>query len=278
MGSFGFCYLLLIVAMVTADLQFTTVGDVIEALQDPRVRFSIVLSLLTCTVSAILAIWCAVPTAYLMARWGSQAHRPHEARRSGPRRLLVRLVEILFDIPIVLPPLVVGISLLVLFQTPWGRWLDHAVGQLMQSMGFHQIQGITYDVPAVVLAQAVVATALAIRIMRATFERMDPEPEQIALVMGATPSQAFAYVALPQAWNGVVNAGTIAWARSLGEFGPVLVFAGTSRLKTEVLSTTVYLNFSIGNLRGAVTASLLMLVLATVTLIGVQLVAGRTET
>jgi molybdate transport system permease protein len=87
------------------------------------------------------------------------------------------------------------------------------------------------------------------------------------LVSGASKGQAFWLIALPQAWRGVVSALTTAWARSLGEFGPILIFAGTTRMKTEVLSTTVYLNFSMGNLRGAVTASLLMLLLATTVLV-----------
>ena len=166
-----------------------------------------------------------------------------------------------------LPPLVVGISLLVLFQTAPGRWLDLRFAQWMQWLGFPGIQGISYELPAVVLAQFTVATAFAVRIMRATFEQIDPEPERLALSMGATEAQAFSYIGLPQAWPGIIAAFTMAWARSLGEFGPILVFAGTTRMKTEVLSTTVYLNFSIGNLRGAVAASLLTLSLAGIILI-----------
>ena len=69
------------------------------------------------------------------------------------------------------------------------------------------------------------------------------------------------------AWRGCVAAFTLAWARSLGEFGPILVFAGTTRMKTEVLSTTVYLNFQFGNLRGAVSASLILVALAVTVLI-----------
>ena len=60
-------------------------------------------------------------------------------------------------------------------------------------------------------------------------------------------------VVLPEAWPGVLTAGTLAWARALGEFGPLLIFAGTTRNKTEVLSTTVYLELSVGDLAAAVT-------------------------
>jgi molybdate transport system permease protein len=71
----------------------------------------------------------------------------------------------------------------------------------------------------------------------------------------------------------MVAAGTIAWARSLGEFGPILVFAGATRMRTEVLSTTVFLELSVGQLEAAVAVSLVMvgaaiLVLGIVRLLG----------
>jgi len=55
--------------------------------------------------------------------------------------------------------------------------------------------------------------------------------------------------------RGMTHRVTLAWARALGEFGPLLVFAGATRMKTEVLSTTVFLELSIGNLPGAVAVS-----------------------
>ena len=58
----------------------------------------------------------------------------------------------------------------------------------------------------------------------------------------------------------------------LGEFGPILIFAGTARMKTEVLSTTVYLNFQFGNLRGAVSASLILVTLAILVLVLTRLI------
>jgi molybdate transport system permease protein len=70
-------------------------------------------------------------------------------------------------------------------------------------------------------------------------------------------------------------AASIAWARSLGEFGPILVFAGATRMKTEVLPTTVWLELSVGNLEAAVAVSLLMVALAMVMLVAVRLAGER---
>jgi len=69
----------------------------------PEIRYSIKLSLITCTLTTLLSLWIAVPTGYLMSRY----------RFPGKR-----LMDAILDIPIVLPPLVIGLSLLILFQTP----------------------------------------------------------------------------------------------------------------------------------------------------------------
>lgn len=261
MIAIGSAYLVLIVAMLWADWRFTSFAEIGKALNDESIRFSIALSLITCTMSAILSVWVAVPIGYLMSRY----------RFPGKK-----LIDTVLDIPIVLPPLVIGISLLILFQSPAGRWLDGAFSNLMKLIGADGIRGITYEVPAVVLAQFTVAAAFATRTMRVTFEQIDPRPERVALTLGAGHAAAFSRVALPQSYRGMTAAFTLAWARSLGEFGPILIFAGTTRMKTEVLSTSVYLEFSIGNIHGAVAVSMLMVALAMVVLLVTRLLGvGR---
>lgn len=270
MSAFGLLYVAFIVAMIAADFRFANWRDIQASLSDNQVQFSIYLSLITCTISAIVSMWVAVPTGYVLARLGRDAIAQHLERRPFLRRFATGirfLVDTLLDIPIVLPPLVVGISLLVLFQTPAGRWLDAATRDFFSQLGYPGLRGITYEIPAVILGQFTVAAAFAIRTMRDTFEQINERPEKVALTLGASRFQSFTRVAMPQAWRGCVAAFTLAWARSLGEFGPILIFAGTARMKTEVLSTTVYLNFQFGNLRGAVAASLILLTVAITVLI-----------
>jgi len=126
---------------------------------------------------------------------------------------------------------------------------------------------ITFAIPAVILAQFLVACAFAVRTMRVTFDQLHPRFEQVALTLGCNRSQAFWLVVLPQCRRGMLAAGTLAWARSLGEFGPILIFAGSTRLKTEVLSTTVFLELTVGSIEGAVAASLIMIVSAVIVLV-----------
>jgi len=206
--------------------------------------------MVSCTVAAVLSLLVAIPAGYLLARI------------QFPGR---RLLDALLDIPIVLPPLVIGISLLILFQTP--------IGQLVES---HFT--FTYTVAGVILAQFTVACAFSVRTMRSTFDQLSSRPEAVAMTLGCNRGQALLYVGLPAAWRGVVTAFTLAWARSLGEFGPILVFAGATRFKTEVLPTTVFLELSVGELNAAVAVSLLMVAMALLVLIVIRFFGEGTGT
>lgn len=238
----GSVYVVLIVGMLVANAAYTTPASMWETLGSPEIRFAIKLSLLSCSLTTILSLWVAVPLGYLLSRY----------RFSGRA-----LLDSVLDIPIVLPPLVVGLSLLILFQTPPGKAIE-------------RILPVTYAVPGVILAQFAVSCAFAVRTMRVTFDQLNPRCEQVALTLGCSRSQAFWRVTLPEARRGVLTAATLAWARALGEFGPILVFAGATRMKTEVLSTTVFLELSIGNLEAAVAVSLLMIAAAVVVLLLVR--------
>ena len=249
----GAIYIVLVLAMIAADVSYTTPAVISKALRAPEIRYAIKLSLITCTVTAILSVWVAVPLGYLLSR------------TNFPGR---RALDALLDIPIVLPPLVVGLSLLILFQMRVG---GKSIERYFQDT-LHL--PITYAVPSVVLAQFAVACAFAVRTMRVTFDQINPRGEQVALTLGCTRRSAFWRVTLPEARRGILTAGTLAWARSLGEFGPILIFSGATRMKTEVLSTSVFLELSAGNIEAAVAVSLLMVAAAVIVLLLVRLLDG----
>ncbi len=252
-GGISACFIMLIVLLIAADVMFTSVDAFKEALVRPEIRAAIWLTLATCTMSAILSLWVAIPLGYTLSRY------------KFPGRWLV---DTLVDIPIVLPPLVVGLSLLILFHLPIGGFELEAT--LRDGVGFP----VTYRWPAVVLAQFAVACAFAVRTMRVAFDQIDSRAEDVARTLGCTRGQAFMQITLPQASRGMVAAFTIAWARALGEFGPILVFAGATRMRTEVLSTTVFLELSVGQLDAAVAVSLLMVAMAVVVLLCLRLLGS----
>lgn len=238
-------FVLLLGGMLVADISYTSLAHLGQALNTPEIRFAIRLSLFSCTVTTGLSLLIGVPTAYLLSRY----------RFPG-----IALIDMLVHIPLALPPLVIGLSLLILFQTACGLWVQRFIP-------------FTYAVPGVVLAQFPVACALVIRTMRVSFGQLSSRQEDVALTLGSTRFQAFWHVVFPEALPGVLAAATLAWARALGEFGPVLIFAGATRMRTEVLPTTVFLELSVGRIEAALAVSLLMVMLAILVLSATRLSA-----
>lgn len=259
----GGTYVVLIVGMLVADAAYMTEktfddltsegrsvlsvishNPIATALADKRIQHSIWLSLISCTMSAVISVMIAIPMGYLISR--------HEFRGK-------RFLDAVLDIPIVLPPLVIGLSLLILFQFPPFRWIA---------------RDVVYQVPSVVLAQFSVACAFAVRTMKATFDHINPRCEDVAITLGCSRAQAFGWVLLPEAERGILTAFTLAWARSLGEFGPLLIFSGATRMKTEVLSTSVFLEMNVGDIEAAVAVSFIMVMAAVVVLILTRMIGS----
>jgi len=250
MGGLSASFILLIVLLLAADVLYTSPTAFWTALTKPEIQAAFKLTLKTCTISTILSVLVATPLGYLLSRY------------RFPGRWVV---DTIVDIPIVLPPLVLGLSLLILFhlRMPIGDSEFQLESWLRDDVRFP----VTYEWPAVVLAQFAVSCAFAVRTMHVTFDQIDPRAEDVARTLGCNRALAFFLIALPQSWRGIIAAATVSWARALGEFGPILVFAGSTRFRTEVLSTTVFLELSIGQLDAAVAVSLLMVAMAVTVLL-----------
>lgn len=299
-------YVGLLVTLVAANALTVSFTQALDILKNQDIRHSIQLTFLTCTATAILSILIATPIGYLLSRF------------RFPGRALI---DSLLDIPILLPPLIVGLSLLILFNRvtpstcclvlgatlaaatlagfiarPWRArhaaailtilgiaalfllalaWSTRFSTDSIETVASSRLGlPFTFQPIGIILAQLPVAAAFAIRTLRTTFDQINPRYEAVALTLGCNRGQAFTRVVLPLAGRGILAAGTLAWARALGEFGPVLVFAGATRGRTEVLATSVFLEINIGNLPGAAAISLLMILLAVTTLLLVRLFAN----
>ena len=234
MGVIAFTYVIFLLVLILADMSYTSPNEIINALKSEEIQYSIKLSLISCTITMILSLIVAIPLGYFMARY--------EFR-------FKKFIDAVLDIPIILPPLVIGLSLLILFnQTPLKGFLD--------LFGI----SVSFTVVSVIIAQFTVACAFAIRTMYITFLQINNRQEQVALTLGCNQRQSFFYVLLPQAKNGILTAGALAWARALGEFGPLLIFSGSTRMRTEVLSVSVYLEITTGKIEAAVAVSIIMII------------------
>lgn len=237
--SFWFCLQLLatclaglLVWILLSMILRVSIDDTLNVLKSESILASIKLSVLTSSLSTAIATFLSVPIGYLLARRSF-------AGKSA--------VEAVCSIPISAPPLVFGLGLLIFFQSAAGRFIET------------NLWAFTFQISGIVLCQSLISTAYFIQMMQAVFQAQPIRLEQISLTFGYRRWEAFAKVAIPQARQGILIAVFTTWAHCMGVFGPILVFAGMVRGRTEVLSTTIWLELQSGNLEAAIVASLLLI-------------------
>ena len=231
-------------ALIFADVGYTNRQAMGEVLRAPEIRAALWLSLWTSAVTVAIGMVFAIPMGYALSRYRFPGHA---------------LVDSIVDLPILLPPLIVGLSLLVFFQT--------AAGKAIEDVGLKFV----FQKKGIVLCQFLVSASFGIRALKLTFDGIDPRLEYVAMTLGRTRAGAFFWVALPLATRGIVVGAILIWTRAFGIFGPLMVFVGAVRMRTEVLPTTIYLEQSIGRIEVALAVAVLMLALATAALVGIRM-------
>jgi len=225
--------LALLLLPLVALLLRTPPGTLTLALHEPGTRQAIALSLGTSLLTVLLALVCGTPLAYLLAR----------RRPAG-----VALLEVLVDLPTVLPPAVAGLALLMAF----GR--RGVLGGLLASVGIE----VAFTTAAVVMAQTFVAIPYYVKSAAVGLAGVSHELEQAAALDGASPWQIFRYVVAPLARRGIAGGLALCWARALGEFGATIIFAGNFPGRTQTMPLAIYLGFEI-DLGQALTLAAIML-------------------
>lgn len=196
-------------------------GALADNVTSSLVLDSLRLSAITSTITLAVAIMVGTPLAYLLAR------------REFPGKMLV---DLLIDLPIVLPPTVAGVALLVTL----GR--RGVVGEHLSASGFD----IAFTTTAVVLAQLFVSAPFYIRTAKAGFESIQPQYEGVAWTLGASQLRTFWRVTLPLAWPSLVAGAILCWARALSELGATLIFAGNMRGETQTMPLAIISAFESG--------------------------------
>ncbi len=183
--------------------------ELIAGMRHPLVGPALALSLRTSLVSLAVIVGLGTPLAWRLARTEGRG---------------AQLVEALIDLPVVLPPAVLGIGLIYAY----GR--SGILGGLP----------IAFTAWAVVAAQVVVAAPFYVQSATAAFRGVDDELLLVARTLGASPARAWWRVAVPAALPGVVAGAALAWARALGEFGATLLFAGNLPGRTQTMPLAIY--------------------------------------
>ncbi|HSN82608.1 MAG TPA: molybdate ABC transporter permease subunit [Polyangiales bacterium] len=177
----------------------------------------------------------------------------------GPPRY-TRAIELLVVLPIVIPPAVLGVAML---QTFGRRGL---FGPLLEAIGVQ----VPFTTVAVVLAQVVVAAPFYVESAAIAFRRVDVDLVLVARTLGASPSVAFFRVAVPAASAGLLAGAALSYARSIGEFGATLLFAGNLPGTTQTMPLAIYTALE-ADVRAALAISLVLVGIAIVLLFVVRI-------
>ncbi len=205
-------------------------------LRNAELQFALGLSLATSLCSLVLAICIAIPIAWRMSQ------------RSLPAQ---SFIDTVFDLPMVLPPLVTGLSLLLLLNS------DSGLNQLFPQLGEWMFSPF-----GIIIAQTYIATAVFLRNARGVFSGLDVGYRLSAYSLGLSPWKTLLKVELPMCKKALICGGILAWSRAIGEFGATLMLAGATRFKTETLPMAVFLNIASGDFDIAIVAALWLLFIA----------------
>ncbi len=176
-----------------------------------------------------------------------------------------RLIDALIDLPFALPTAVAGITLTTLFaKTGW-------VGGLLEPLGIR----VAYTQLGIVLALVFIGLPFAVRSVQPVLEGLGSEVEEAALSLGASWGQTFARVVLPQLLPAILAGFTLAFARTVGEYGSVIFISGNLPFKTEIAPLLIVAQLESYNYAGAAAIAVLMLGLSLILLLLANLAQAR---
>lgn len=209
------------------------------------------LSFSTTLISLGIILLLGTPLAYVLARW------------SFPGK---KLISVLVQLPIVLPPAVAGLALLITF----GR--RGLLGAALQAWDIR----IVFTAKAVVMAQVFVAMPFYVRAAQVGFRMVNREIEEAALVDGATPWKRFVHITFPLSRRTLVSGALLSWARALGEFGATILFAGSLKGRTQTMPLLIYNAFE-QNVNAAIWTALILVALAVLVLVLVLVLSREND-
>lgn len=242
-------FLLLITLPVAAVLLRVSPTALASRLTTAAVVDSLRLSLLASTISTAIVLVLATPISYALARYDFRGRW---------------LLDAIVDLPMVLPPAVAGLALLLAF-APRGL-----LGGVLASYNII-LPGSMW---AVVMAEVFVGSPFYIRSSKAAFSGMNQRIIDSARILSRSDVYVFLRVTFPLAWKGVFAGLVMCWARSLGEFGATLMFAGNLPSVTQTMPLAIYIALS-SDLESAVILSVILILFSFVLLAAVKYLGGQ---
>ncbi|MBC8059898.1 MAG: ABC transporter permease subunit [Clostridiaceae bacterium] len=209
-------YLFLICIPVISIIRFAGISNISNSIKNIESLQALYLSIKTSSITLILTFLLCTPTAFYLSK--------------GKKTNANKLIGILLETPMVLPPAVAGIGLLLAFGN------KGIPGSLFSHLNIE----IVFTPIAVVLAQFFVASVFYVQLMRTALDSVPKEIFDVSYVMGASKFQTAFYIILPLVKKSIISGLMLTWIRAMGEFGATIMFAGNIISKTRTTALLVY--------------------------------------
>lgn len=246
--SFSVAIFLLYAGLILSLFYFYNGPLFMDILRSDRTLYSLKLSLLTATATALIAVFFAIPSAYALSRYNFFGRQ---------------IIDTILELPMIVSPVALGALILIFFNTP--------AGVLIQDRGVQ----IVFTVYGILLAQFITTVGVATRLIKASMDEIPTRYEDVAKTLGASPAKAFFTVTLPLSRRAIIASGILTWAKALGEFGATITVAGSMAMKTETLPVAIFMRLANADIEGTAVMVLILIGIGLGLLYGVRLFTNR---
>lgn len=229
-------YFILILLPIIAMAAYSGLYGLKALFTDSGILMSIKVSFFTSSVALLLTFCLGTPAAFFIM--------------NGRSRLLSKLLEILTGLPVVLPPAAAGMALLLVF----GR--SGPLGVILDSMD----ADIVFTPYAVILAQFFVSSGFYIQVIGTGIAMIEKEIYDVSYIMGAGRLETFFLIVLPIVRKSIIAGLLLSWARSMGEFGATIIFAGNVEGMTRTMPLEIYTLMQTDIVQAAAVSMLLVVI------------------
>ncbi|NQT87746.1 ABC transporter permease subunit [bacterium] len=237
------------VVLIASNAIYLGWNDGLYFLGQSRMWARVWLTVWTATVSTGFAMLVGIPVGYALSRF---------------RFPIRHVVATLIDLPVMMPPAAVGAFLLgVVYAFP----VRHA----SEAVGLH----LAHNAQGVIFVQFVVTVAFCARLMKASFDAVNPQFEQVSRSLGSTLPRTFFRVTLPLAKRGILASMVVVWARAAAEWEALMLFVGGTTGQTDVMPFAVYLDWNGGMMGWCVSMSLVCVLMAVAAMSAMRMIGGK---
>lgn len=251
--AISYLTIFIVIPLLVVNVQGLRFGlDVFwQSISRPEAVSALTLSVTTSLVMTVVNTVMGTLTAYVLVRYKF----PGKA-----------LFNTLVDLPFAIPTLVIGVMLVLLYgpQTIIGQFLQRELGIR-----------VLFDTPGIVIALLLVGYPFVIRAVQPVLLQMDSNQTDVAQTIGASPWITFRRVIFPIIRPAMVTGALLSFARSLGEFGSIIVVAGNIPMRSQTGTVYVYTQVEAGNMQAASSISMVLLLIAFAATIGIDMLNWR---